>query len=157
MDGWREKARKLTQTQVFLAHIYHSYKKKLCANTVLELYDKPKRRTLLSQAQPAAADQVDQALYMTSHLPFDCRHFQDSRSTSLGTFPQQIRPSLDPEYTLSSAKIRDIHGQNGAGPGARVIHSFQQPVRGPDNGEGVLFNGRRLFIPFDSSNTPLKH
>jgi len=90
MEGWREKARKLAQTQVFLAHIYHSYKKKLCPNTLQELYDKPKRRTLLSQAQPAAADQVDQALYMTSHPPFDSRHFQDTRSTSSGTFPQPL-------------------------------------------------------------------
>jgi len=93
---------------------------------------------------------------MTFHPPFDCRHFQDSRSTSLGTFPQQIRPSLDPEYTLSSAKIGDIRGQNGVGPGARVIHSFQRPVRRPDNGEGVLFNGRRLLFPHHSSITPLK-
>jgi len=29
IEGWREKARKLAQTQAFLAHIYHSYKKKL--------------------------------------------------------------------------------------------------------------------------------
>lgn len=42
MEGWREKARKLAQTPVFLAHIYYSYKKKLCDNTLQELYDKPK-------------------------------------------------------------------------------------------------------------------
>jgi len=70
MQGWREKAKKLAQTQVFLAHIYHSHNKRPCANTVQELYDKLKRRTLISQVQQAAADQADQALYMTSYPPW---------------------------------------------------------------------------------------
>jgi len=156
MQGRREKARKLAQTQVFLAHIYHSHNKRPCANTVQELYDKLKRRTLISQVQQAAAGQAGQALYITSHPSSDSRHFQDTLSKSSGNFPQQIRPSLDPEYTLLGTKIGNIHGQNGAGPGARAIYSFQRPVRRPDHGQGMLFNGRRLFFPFDSSNTPLK-
>jgi len=145
MQGWREKARKLAQTQVFLAHTYHSHNKRPCANTVQELYDKLKRRTLISQVQQAAANQADQALYMTSHPPSDSRHFQDTLSNSSGNFSQQIRPSLDPEYILPGTKIGNIHGQNGAGPGARAIHSFQRPVRRPDN-QGMLFSGRRLFF-----------
>ncbi|PUU73394.1 hypothetical protein B9Z19DRAFT_1004554 [Tuber borchii] len=127
MQGWREKARKLAQTQ--------------------ELYDKLKRRTLISQVQQAAADQADQALYITSHLPSDSRHFQDSLSKSPGNFPQQIRPNLDPEYTLPGAKIGNIHGQNGAGPGGRAVQSFQRPARRPDNGGGMLFNADQIPFP----------
>jgi len=48
MQGWREKARKLAQTQVFLAHIHHSHNNRTCANTVQELYDKLNRWTLIS-------------------------------------------------------------------------------------------------------------
>ena len=94
---------------------------------------------------------------MPSHLPSDSRHFQDSLSKSPGNFPQQIRPSLDPEYILTGAKIGNIHGQNGAGPGGRAVQSFQRPVRRPDNGGGMLFNGRHLLFPFDSPNISLKH
>ncbi|PUU73384.1 hypothetical protein B9Z19DRAFT_1057872 [Tuber borchii] len=137
MQGWREKARKLAQTQ--------------------ELYDKLKRRTLTSQVQQAAVDQADQALYMTSHLPSDSRHSQDSISKYAGNFPQQIRPSLDPEYILTGAKIGNIHGQNGAGPGGRAVQSFQRPVRRPGNGGGMLFKGRNLLFLFDSPNISLKH
>jgi len=157
MQGWREKARKLAQTQVLLAHIHHSHNKRPFAKTVQELYDKLKRRTLISQVQQAAADQADQALYMTPHPPSDSRHFQDSLSKSLGNFPQQTRPSMGPEYILTGAKIGNIHGQNGAGPGSRAIQSFQRPIQRPDNGEGMLFNGRRWFFPFDSSNSSLKN
>ena len=63
-------------------------------------------------------------LYMTSYPPSDSRHFQDNLSKSSGNSPQQIRPSLDPEYILPGTKIGSIHGQNGTGAGARAIHSF---------------------------------
>jgi len=93
---------------------------------------------------------------MTSHQPSDSWRFQDTRSKPWGNFPQQIRPSLDPEYILPGTNIGNIHGQNGTGPGARAIHSFKRPVRRPGNGLGMLVNSTRLFFPLDSSNTPLK-
>jgi len=102
-------------------------------------------------------DQADQALYMTSHPPSDSWHFQDTLNQSLENCPQQIRPSLNHEYILPGTKIGNIHAQNRAGPGTRAIHSFQRPLRRPDNGQIMLFNGRRLLFPFYSSNTPLKH
>ena len=98
MQGWREKARELPQTRLFLAHIYHSNNKRPCTNTVQELYYKFKRQTLISQVQQAAADQADQALYMTSHLPSSSRHFQDTLSKLSGNFPQQIRSSHPTRY-----------------------------------------------------------
>ncbi|CUS12156.1 unnamed protein product [Tuber aestivum] len=128
MQGWREKARKLAQTQ--------------------ELYDKLKRRTLISQVQQAAADQADQALYMTPHQPSDARHFQDSLGKSAGNYLHQIRPSLEPEYTITGAKIGSVHAQNAAGPGGRTSQSLQRPGRRPDNSGGMFFNDQ---IPFPST------
>jgi len=96
-------------------------------------------------------------LYMTSHLPSDSRHFQDTLCESSGNFPQPIWSGLDPEYILPGRRIGNIHHQNRAGRGGRAIHSFQRPVRRPDNGPGRLINSRYLFFRFDSSNTLLKH
>ncbi|KAG0639185.1 hypothetical protein HOY80DRAFT_964424 [Tuber brumale] len=130
MQGWREKAKKLAQTQ--------------------ELYDKLKRRTLISQVQQAATDQADQALNMTSHQPSDSRYFQDSLSNSAGNFPQQIQPSLEPEYTLTGAKIGSIHAQGGIGPGGRAGQSLQRPGRRPDDVGGMYLNDQPPF-----SSTPI--
>ncbi|CAZ80628.1 unnamed protein product [Tuber melanosporum] len=130
LQGWREKARKLAQTQ--------------------ELYDKLKRRTLISQVQQAATDQADQALYMTSHQPSDSRYFQDSLNKSAGNFSQQIQPSLEPEYTLTGAKIRNTHAQGGIGPGGRAGQSLQRPGRRPDDVGGMFLNDQTPF-----SSTPI--
>jgi len=133
MQGWRGKARKLEQTQVFLAHIYHSHNGRPCANTLQELYDKLKHRILISQVQHATADQADLALYMTSHPPSDSQHFQGTLSKSSGNFPQQIRSSPDPEYIIPGTRIGNIHCLNRAHHGRRAIYSFQRPVWRPDN------------------------
>ncbi|PWW71680.1 hypothetical protein C7212DRAFT_367151 [Tuber magnatum] len=125
MQGWREKARKLARTQ--------------------ELYDKLKRRTLISQVRQAAADQADHVLCMPSHQPSDAMHFQDSLSKPAGTFPQHTRPSLEPEYTPAGAKMGSIHGQNGPGPGGRTGQSLQRLGRRPDNGGGMFFNEQTPF------------
>ena len=106
--------------------------------------------------QQAAADQADEALYMTSHAPSDSRHFADTLNKPSGNFHQQIRARQDPEYILPGAKIGNIHGQHRAGPSARAIHSFQRLVMRPHNSQGMLVNGSHLFLPFDSPNSPLK-
>ena len=146
MQGWRGKARKLEQTQVFLAHIYHSHNGRPCANTLQELYDKLKHRILISQVQHATADQADLALYRTSHPPSDSQHFQGTLSKSSGNFPQQIRPSPDPEYIILGTRIGNIHCLNRAHHGRRAIHSFQLPVWRPDKSLGMHVNSRCLFF-----------
>jgi len=107
--------------------------------------------------QLVSSDQADQALYIDLSPPSDSRHFPDSLSKSSGNFPQQIPPIPDPEYILTGGKIGNIHGENRAGLGARTIQSFQRSVLMPDNSGCVFFNGRRLFILSDSSNTSLKN
>jgi len=94
---------------------------------------------------------------MTSHPPYNSRHCLDTLRKSLGNFPQQIRASPDHQYIPPGTNIGNSHRQNEAGSGARAIYSFQRPVRRPDNGQGMLVNGRRLLFPFDSSITHLKY
>ncbi|KAH8150617.1 uncharacterized protein LAJ45_05313 [Morchella importuna] len=96
MEGWREKGRKLAQTQ--------------------ELYDKLKRRTLISQVRNAASENVNQAILMsaqqsasTHHPP----HLQDlAAAHHTQQRPQNRRQRHDgqPDFIMTGARIGNVSG-----------------------------------------------
>ncbi|KAI9787420.1 MAG: hypothetical protein M1835_002687 [Candelina submexicana] len=99
VEAFREKSRKHIQTQ--------------------ELYDKLKRRTLLSQVQNAASDTVDQAIHSSSGNRFSDR---------LGNNPErQYTEFLNERPTFNPHQTTDSEG-SGGGRGRRA--SMAPPLHG---------------------------
>ncbi|KAI5840764.1 hypothetical protein DFP73DRAFT_481949 [Morchella snyderi] len=145
MEGWREKGRKLAQTQ--------------------ELYDKLKRRTLISQVRNAASENVNQAILMsaqqsasTHHPP----HLQDlAAAHHTQQRPQNRRQRNDgqSDFIMTGARIGNVNGGmqprsaessvcSDQGGGISMAPPLRQSQRYKPNGrnEGGGFNGKRIPI-----------
>ncbi|KAL7276980.1 hypothetical protein RUND412_000017 [Rhizina undulata] len=105
MEGWREKGRKLAQTQ--------------------DLYDKLKRRTLISQVRHAASESVDNTLLMSSQQPPSARHPSHLQSLIQNSVPLQPTQghrrqleAMEPSFMMTGARIGTVHGGGRARSGS---------------------------------------
>ena len=103
LEAFREKSRKHNQTQ--------------------ELYDKLKRRTLLSHVKSAASNSVDQALHDASARSNRHADLGGDSGPSYGSsgipLPQRQRPILFPTDDFSKRHERNLSG-NGGGANASI-------------------------------------
>ncbi|TGZ80811.1 hypothetical protein EX30DRAFT_307066 [Ascodesmis nigricans] len=168
LEGWREKGRKLAQTQ--------------------ELYDKLKRRTLISQVRTAADENLNQVLHHSSNFPIpqsshhtptsqhrqpddpqflgngtnifvDQQQFQPSHqrqpTPSMGMSMRRHREGVvqEPEFLMTGARVGNINGAGTSGIRRRAGSKGSETSDngGRRSGFGMPMQNGMFGMPFFSS------
>jgi hypothetical protein len=160
MESWREKGRKLAQTQV-----RENFRRQWNWATELtilikELYDKLKRKTLMTQVGQGAAENLERALGYNEQQPMihDLTAPDPGfRQTHLNNRQPRIRRHKtmpEPDFMMTGARIGTINGSGRPDSNRSSSGGRRTPVPPPmfGNGPGMYSQGSQNNRSYNSTS-----